>query len=83
MPSSASFSEKPADKAEKSSRTKTVKSSKKEAAKAIPEPASKGSGNISLHLPKTLHEDLLKRMAEEGVSMDELITYLLMRGLSR
>ena len=33
-------------------------------------------------LPKTLRKQLEARMQEEEVTMDELITYLLMRGLS-
>lgn len=59
------------EKKEKVTRKKNAKAEKQE------------TGILSVHLPKTLQEDLGKRMEEEGVSMDELITYLLMRGLSR
>ncbi len=59
------------EKKEKATRKKNAKAEKQE------------TGILSVHLPKTLQEDLGKRMEEEGVSMDELITYLLMRGLSR
>ena len=59
------------EKKEKATRKKNAKAGKQE------------TGTLSVHLPKTLQEDLGKRMEEEGVSMDELITYLLMRGLSR
>ena len=67
--------EKPA-KEEKPSKKKAAKTAKTVEAPTIP-------GSFTVHLPKTLQEDLLKRKEEEGVSMDELITYLLMRGLSR
>ena len=59
------------EKKEKATRKKNAKAEKQE------------TGILSVHLPKTLQEDLGRRMEEEGVSMDELITYLLMRGLSR
>lgn len=36
---------------------------------------------ILIHLPRTLTMELEHRQQEEGVSMDELITFLLMRGL--
>lgn len=60
-------------KAEKSSGKKAVKASDIQTA----------PGSLAVHLPKTLQEELMKRKEEEGVSMDELITYILMRGLSR
>lgn len=45
-------------------------------AAALPE------GTFAVRLPKTLRKQLEARMQEEEVTMDELITYLLMRGLS-
>lgn len=48
----------------------------KETASALPE------GTFAVRLPKTLRKQLEARMQEEEVTMDELITYLLMRGLS-
>lgn len=39
-------------------------------------------GTFAVRLPKTLRKQLEARMQEEEVTMDELITYLLMRGLS-
>lgn len=45
-------------------------------ATALPE------GTFAVRLPKTLCKQLEARMQEEEVTMDELITYLLMRGLS-
>ena len=48
----------------------------KSKAAALPE------GTFAVRLPKTLRKQLEARMQEEEVTMDELITYLLMRGLS-
>ena len=36
---------------------------------------------LVLRLPRTLQHELVQRMQSEGVSMDELVTYLLMRGM--
>ncbi|MBR4694926.1 MAG: NYN domain-containing protein [Selenomonadaceae bacterium] len=74
-----SDAQKPEIKAEKAPRKRMPKAQKKEADPVAPAV----QGSLVVHLPRTLQEDLTKRMAEEGVSMDELITYLLMRGLSR
>lgn len=49
----------------------------KSKAAALPE------GTFAVRLPKTLRKQLEARMQEEEVTMDELITYLLTRGLSR
>ena len=58
--------------------TKTVRKAKsKEAAAALPE------GTLTVRLPRTLRESLQERQTAEGVSMDELVTYLLMRGMAR
>ena len=38
-------------------------------------------GNLQIHLPKSLCENLTQRAAKECVDMDQLVTYLLMRGL--
>lgn len=48
----------------------------KEKVAALPE------STFAVRLPKTLRKQLEARMQEEEVTMDELITYLLMRGLS-
>ena len=40
------------------------------------------TGFLAVRLPKTLRTSLEKKMLEEEVSLDELVTYLLMRGLS-
>ena len=50
-----------------------------------PEPAAQASavnGFLTVRLPKTLRTSLEQKMIEEEVSLDELVTYLLMRGLS-
>lgn len=40
------------------------------------------TGFLTVRLPKTLRFSLEQKMLEEEVSLDELVTYLLMRGLS-
>lgn len=45
--------------------------------------SSAENGLLSIRLPRSLRHSLEGRREEEGVSMDELITYLLMRGLSQ
>lgn len=41
----------------------------------------KPADTLTIRLPRTLQRDLERRKDEEGVSMDELVTYLLMRGI--
>ena len=53
---------------------------KKEPAKKEP---LKAADTLTIRLPRTLQHDLERRKTEEGVSMDELVTYLLMRGLTQ
>jgi len=40
-------------------------------------------GHLTVKLPRTLRQSLQERQTAEGVSMDELVTYLLMRGMAR
>lgn len=40
-------------------------------------------GSLTVNLPKTLRKSLEERRQEEGVSLDELVTYLLMRGMMK
>ena len=40
------------------------------------------TGFLTVRLPKTLRSSLEQKMLEEEVSLDELVTYLLMRGLA-
>lgn len=50
---------------------------KKETAAPLPE------GTFAVRLPKTLRRQLEERAKDEEVTMDELVTYLLMRGLAK
>ncbi len=68
-------SAKPAAKAKKKQTQKTTPPSD-----AVPTPAM--SGFLTVRLPKTLRSSLEQKMLEEEVSLDELVTYLLMRGLA-
>ena len=62
--------------AAKASAKKTTKT------KAKAEPSAPAALEpIVLHLPRTLQQDLEKRQQLEGVSMDQLLTYLITRGL--
>ena len=67
---------KPARTEQKKKTDKTVKAAKTQAT-ALPE------GTLTVKLPRTLRETLQERQTAEGVSMDELVTYLLMRGMAR
>lgn len=87
--------EKPAKRAAKAApkQGKAEKANKPqmEQAKAAEQPAAAvkvsesalPEGTLAVRLPKTLRRQLEERMREEEVTMDELVTYLLMRGLSR
>ncbi|SHK93713.1 NYN domain-containing protein [Selenomonas ruminantium] len=67
--------------APKSAKTaKTTKAAK--TVKKVKE-ASLEEGILMVNLPRTLRQALTERQAAEGVSMDELVTYLLMRGIAR
>ena len=77
-----------ATKAAKTTKTtKTTKTAK--AAAAVQAPKSAGqtaavtAGTLTVNLPRTLRESLQARQEAEGVSLDELVTYLLMRGMAR
>ena len=52
-----------------------IKSAKTRAKKAAVTP------NLQVKLPKTLYEQLQQKSQEENVELDQLVTYLLMRGL--
>jgi len=65
---------------------KKGKESKKSREKAAQEPNHSQTeldlgGRLVVNLPKTLRQELDERMRTEGVTLDELVTYLLMRGL--
>ena len=63
----------------KAAKTKTAKAARetKTQTAALPD------GTLTVNLPRTLRESLQERQTAEGVSMDELVTYLLMRGMAR
>lgn len=68
--------------------TKSTKSTRAvKAAKEVKKPAAAKEklpdGTLSVRLPKTLRQALDERRQVEDVSLDELVTYLLMRGLSK
>lgn len=75
-----------AEKPEQASHVNHAAAAPSAAAAAKPEHKAKATalpeGTFAVRLPKTLRKQLEARMQEEEVTMDELITYLLMRGLS-
>ncbi|MBE6092772.1 MAG: NYN domain-containing protein [Selenomonas ruminantium] len=71
-------------KAAKAAKTeKAVKTAKNAKVTKAEDNAALSEGNLTVKLPRTLRESLQERQAAEGVSMDELVTYLLMRGMAR
>ena len=62
---------------------KQEKSAKAAAAKAEAPAKAAPADALTVRLPRTLQRDLERRQQEEGVSMDELVTYLLMRGITQ
>lgn len=75
-----------AEKPEQANHVNHAAAAPSAAAAAKPEHKAKAAalpeGTFAVRLPKTLRKQLEARMQEEEVTMDELITYLLMRGLS-
>lgn len=75
-----------AEKPEQSAHVNPAAAAPSAAPAAKPEHKAKAAalpeGTFAVRLPKTLRKQLEARMQEEEVTMDELITYLLMRGLS-
>lgn len=75
-----------AEKPEQAAHVNHAAAAPSAAAAAKPEHKAKAAalpeGTFAVRLPKTLRKQLEARMQEEEVTMDELITYLLMRGLS-
>lgn len=61
-----------------------IKTAKKEGRK-IPRPSSEDiySGKILARTPKSLHKALMEKAKEEGVSLNQLVVYLLSRGVER
>ena len=75
-----------AEKPEQASHVNHAAAAPSAAPAAKPEHKAKATalpeGTFAVRLPKTLRKQLEARMQEDEVTMDELITYLLMRGLS-
>lgn len=75
-----------AEKPEQASHVNHAAAAPSAAPAAKPEHKAKATalpeGTFAVRLPKTLRKQLEARMQEEEVTMDELITYLLMCGLS-
>ena len=61
---------------------KTKKKAQQTASPIEPVPVPPMNGFLTVRLPKTLRSSLEQKMLEEEVSLDELVTYLLMRGLA-
>jgi predicted RNase H-like HicB family nuclease len=61
-----------------------IKTARKEGSK-IPRPSSKNiySGKILARTPKSLHKALMEKAKEEGVSLNQLVVYILSRGLEK
>jgi predicted RNase H-like HicB family nuclease len=61
-----------------------LKTAKKEGRK-IPHPSSEDvySGKILARTPKSLHKALMEKAKEEGVSLNQLVVYLLSRGVNQ
>ena len=62
---------------------KKVAASKTPEGKNAPQEGTMVDGMMTVKLPKSLRQSLEERKQEEGVSLDELVTYLIMRGLAR
>ncbi len=74
--------EKSAPKTKKKAQPKKAATAASAAAAEPAVPAAQMTGFLTVRLPKTLRTSLEQKMREEEVSLDELVTYLLMRGLS-
>ena len=74
--------DKPVEEAAKVSGKTKKKQPQKPTSGAENAPAPVPTGFLTVRLPKTLRASLEQKMLEEEVSLDELVTYLLMRGLA-
>jgi uncharacterized LabA/DUF88 family protein len=75
----------PANKAKVPKTSRKTKSTAKtgRASTSKASSAAVSDANLQVKLPKTLCENLQKRAQDENVDMDQLITYILMRGLMK
>lgn len=67
---------------EKKSEVKKPKAAAKKSRAKKETTAQVQDGTIQVKLPQTLHKQLMQKMEEEKVDMDQLVTYLLMKGLA-
>ena len=74
--------DKPVKEAAKPSAKIKKKQGQNPTSPAEPTPPPAMTGFLTVRLPKTLRTSLEQKMLEEEVSLDELVTYLLMRGLA-
>ena len=74
--------EKPTEESTKTAAKAKKKQSQKAASPVENTSATTMAGFLTVRLPKTLRSSLEQKMLEEEVSLDELVTYLLMRGLA-
>ena len=75
------ISEKPKTKGKEATAKKAHGLQEQKTAEQATASAAAEPGTLVLRLPRTLQHELVQRMQSEGVSMDELVTYLLMRGM--
>ena len=73
--------EKPKTKGKEAAAKKAHGLQEQKTAEQAVAPAAAEPRTLVLRLPRTLQHELVQRMQSEGVSMDELVTYLLMRGM--
>ena len=61
-----------------------LRTAKKEG-RRIPQPSSESvcSGKILARTPKSLHKALVEKAREEGVSLNQLVVYLLSKGVDK
>ena len=73
--------EKPKTKGKEAAAKKAHGLQEQKTAEQAVAPAAAEPRTLVLRLPRTLQHELVQRMQSEGVSLDELVTYLLMRGM--
>ena len=75
--------QKAGSKAEKKQQKKQAKKNHENVDKdTFSQPSVAGKNVLQVRLPKSLFDKLQKRKRHENVEMEQLVTYLLMRGLN-
>lgn len=63
---------------------KEVKAAKTaKVAKSVEKKVQEVNGELAVRIPKSLHQQLTERAAQENVDMGQLVTFLLMQGISK